>query len=126
MAIRENNTNTRKDNILLWCHGPPIYRLNVWSISPVRGLDQRVELCTDLTLQIYSCRVYAARGISPSRTSLLLQETVMALFPVRPLLLLHDPQLRVHMDPAVQSRAIRCLLLSVPWCPSQCRHHLEK
>lgn len=67
------------------------------------------------TFKMDTCPIYRTRIIPPSHACLPIQETVLALFPLRPMLLLHYPQLCLHLGLANQSWVIRCMLLSVAW-----------
>lgn len=54
--------------------------------------------------------IYSARLIFPSSSCLPIQEAVMALFPVRSLLLRHDPQLHLHVVLPIKYSVVHGLL----------------
>jgi len=87
-----------------------------------RTLDLRIFS----SVQMGAYRVHTAGVISPTLACLYLQETCMALFPFRFVLLRHCPELHLHLATAIQSSTFRRLLLSFPWITCKCCYNLEK
>lgn len=77
-------------------------------------------------LQMDSHCIHRTGGIPASHACLSIQEEGMALLPIRFMLFLHAPQLRLHLAAAIKCRALRCLLLFITWVPGQCRHHMAE
>lgn len=70
--------------------------------------------------------IHYSRMLPTSTALLSIQETRVALFPLRLVLLRHNPQLHLHLVLAIESGSFRCMLLSVPRLISECGHYMEK
>jgi len=77
-------------------------------------------------VQMDPCCIYRTRPNSPSSSRLYIQETLMALFSFRPLLLRHCPQLDLHVVFPIEPCALHGVLLSIPWLTCERCHHMEK
>lgn len=70
--------------------------------------------------------IYRPSRVSPAYADLQVQETRMALFLVRPMLLHNGPQLRLDMARTAELEVVDRMLLLVAWVFSECRHHMEE
>lgn len=77
-------------------------------------------------LQMDTHCIHHSRMLSTSTALLSIQETRVALFPLRLVLLRHNPQLHLYLVPAIESGPFRRMLLPVPWLLSECSHYMEK
>jgi hypothetical protein len=70
--------------------------------------------------------IYGPRSLSAAAQVLSIQETRLALLPIRPLLLRHHPQLRLLLDLPQQHSSIHRVLLPFTWVSSQCGDYMEE
>ena len=71
-------------------------------------------------------RVYGTGVIFATATGVQVQETGVALFPVRSVLLRDDPEFHLHLVSSVESGAICSVLLPIAWIASECGDHVEE
>jgi hypothetical protein len=76
--------------------------------------------------QVGSYLIYAPSIISTPVAGLQIQETLLALLLVRPLLLCDRTQLHLHLVPASKSYTVRSVLLSLTWVTRQRGHHMAE
>lgn len=70
--------------------------------------------------------IYNPRSIPPPLTSLQIQKAVLALLPLRSMLLRHHPQLHLHLVPTTKSSLVRRVLLSFPWIVGERCYHVAE
>lgn len=70
--------------------------------------------------------IYRPSGVSLATSRVQIQEAVMALLPLRSLLLLQHPQLRLYLADPFKSCDVRRVLLSCTWIPRERSHNMEK
>lgn len=97
-----------------------------WLLS-ARCAHLHSDVCPDcFTIQMAAHIIYAPIPISPPNASVQLQETRLALLPLRPVLLFNHSQLHFHLDRAIELYALDRLLLLIPRVHGQCCNHMEK
>lgn len=73
-----------------------------------------------------SCRIYCSGVVSTPSARLYLQEALLALLSLRPLLLRYNPQLCLHLVLSFQHGIIHGMLLPLAWIPCERSRHMEE
>lgn len=76
--------------------------------------------------QMATYSLYYPSFLSPSRTRLYIQETRVALLPIRSLLLYHNPEFYVHLAGSIKLDTLDRVLLSLSWLIGERRYYMEK
>lgn len=85
-----------------------------------------VSLLIYFPTQMGSHIIYAPSALPSSYARLQVQETRLALFPLRPLLLRHDIEFHLHLGAAVIQVSFRRLLLPEPRLARERGHHMAQ